>query len=228
MNFREWLKIDESRKGPAGGAFGFDKQKMDQMRFNQLTTGSNPGSMTQKRMDNRFQNINDRVRFGKGVEDKIYRNLEGCGLKLRRATIDEDKYDKIDGWWNDGTKEHPIQIKYRDTGDDAVFEVMRDYRRKVMGRDMIGKATFYAILSRDGQLVRIVRTSDAKEIINHMLQQTEYLGFDKTQTYRMKVPGGIAMLRIRPDSASGQEKLMAYIPTSALPTVKECKVNIAA
>jgi len=204
VTFKEYLT--EIQKGPVAGAFG---------KWGKVG-----------RQDNRFQSYSDRVNYGKGIEGQIYKNLEGCGFKLRKPTTAEDKYSKIDGWWNDGTQEHPLQIKYRDSGDDLLFEVMKDYYGNIPGRDMVGQATHYAVLSKDGKIIRVVLVADAKKIINQMVQGVESKGWPKDKTYRMPVEGGLAMLRIRPDPSTGVEKLMAYIPPSALKSVKECPATV--
>lgn len=221
MNFLKWLQIDEARwRGPVGGAFGKTKDNMSQNFSNQNPLDRNPPP--QERMDNRFQHINQRVEYGKGIEKQIFDSLTTCGMKLRPASDKEDMFDKIDGWWMTKSGEFPIQIKYRDTGDDILFEVMKDYRAGIAGRDMIGKAKFYAVLNRTGKIF-IVSVAEAKSIIETMRANAEKDGFDPNGNYRM----GAAMLRLRPDPKSGQEKLMAYIPTNMLkPITPACKANV--
>ena len=226
MNFSEWLSINEARwRGPVGGAFGNDSQRMQQKLVKPVTQpkdempkplghSPNPADRTtppQMRMGNRFQNFDQRVEYGKSIEKQIFDSLVRCGLKLRQPSNQEDMYDKIDGWWEtpDGAK--PIQIKYRDTGDDILFEVMKDYRLGVAGRDMIGKAEFYAVLNRGGKIV-LVSVAEAKQLIEEMRSKAEQEGFDDRGNYKM----GDAILRVRPDPRSQQEKLMAYIPVSML------------
>lgn len=233
MEFKDWLQTNKSRRGPVPGAFGRDPRRMRQQQQQHRTNAADrtppPSSpASHGRMDNRFQSYSDRVNYGKSIEDQIYTGLEGCGLKLRKPTSREDMYAKIDGWWSDGEQEHPVQIKYRDTGDDILFEVMKDYRNNVPGRDMVGRATHYAVLSRDGRLIRVVLVAEAKSIINQMVQQVETQGWpDSRMNFKMRVQGGFAVLRVRPDPQTGVEKLMAYIPPSALTSVQECPASIA-
>ena len=229
MKFSEWLSTTEARwRGPAGGAFGNDPFRMQQ-KTNQRTSMKKPEdnvnppmnhdynpadrtSAPQQRMDNRFQHIDQRVQYGKSIEKQIFDSLVRCGMKLREPSNDEDKYDKIDGWWETPSGEKPIQIKYRDTGDDILFEVMKDNKRGVPGRDMIGKAEFYAVLSRVGGKIVLVSVAEAKKLIAQMQSRAEEEGFDQRGNFRM----GGAILRIRPDPRSQQDKLMAYIPVSML------------
>lgn len=239
MNFSEWLLTTEARwRGPVGGAFGRDprvqQQKMTPMtkpeetpEAPKTTLGHAPNpsdriSPPQQRMDNRFQNIDQRVQYGKIIEKQIFDSLVQCGMKLREPSNQEDMYDKIDGWWETPSGEKPIQIKYRDTGNDILFEVMKDYRRGVPGRDMVGKAEFYAVLS--GGKIALVSVAEAKKLIKEMQSRAESEGFDHRGNYRM----GGAILRVRPDPRSQQDKLMAYIPVSMLKQITppcSAKVN---
>lgn len=225
MNFSKWLSINEARRGPVGGAFGNDSQRMQKNMVKPVaksenepksTFGHSPNSADrtpppQMRMNNRFQDFDQRVQYGKSIEKQIFDSLVKCGLKLRSPSRQEDMYDKIDGWWETPNGTKPIQIKYRDTGDDILFEVMKDYRLGILGRDMISKAEFYAVLTRAGKIV-LVSVSEAKQLIEKMRSQAEYEGFNNRGDYRM----GAAILRLRPDPRTDQEKLMAYIPVSML------------
>ena len=213
MKFSDWLTINEARwRNSTGGAFGNDSQRMNKKIKPSLnhTPNSSDRSPPEQRMNNRFQPINQRVQYGKSIEKQIFDSLVQCGMKLREPSSQEDKYDKIDGWWQTPNGEIPIQIKYRDTGTDILFEVMKDYHRNIPGRDMIGKAKFYAVLSL-GKIV-IISVDEAKQLIETMKQKAQAEGFDQRGNFRM----GKAMLRVRPDPQSQQEKLMAYIPISML------------
>lgn len=227
MDFSEWLSINEARwQGSVRGAFGNDLRRMQQQKsvtpvkkpeetlkpnLGHAPNDSDRTPPPQMRMNNRFQSIDQRVQYGKSIEKQIFDSLIQCGMKLREPSNQEDMYDKIDGWWETPSGEKPIQIKYRDTGDDILFEVMKDYRRGVPGRDMVGKAEFYAVLNRGGQIV-LVSVAEAKKLIAEMQARADNEGFDQQGNYRM----GGAMLRVRPDPRTDQDKLMAYIPVSML------------
>ncbi len=165
---------------------------------------------------NQFRAYDDRVSHGKGVEDQIYFNMVACGMKLRKPSSREDMYDKIDAWWNTGKGEEPIQIKYRDTGYDILFEVIKDIRRGIPGRDMISKAKYYAVLING--TVTIVSVDEAKKMIEKAVEAADEQGFDDRGNFKH----GSIMLRIRPDPASRQEKLIAFVPKNSLVTVKVC------
>lgn len=226
MNFKNWFNFDEARwRGPVGGAFGNDSKKMQQKKeIPPITQHRNPAERLPppQRMDNRFQGIDQRVQYGKSIEKQIFNNLVGHGLKLREPSGREDMYDKIDGWWETPNGEVPIQIKYRDTGDDILFEVMKDYRKGIPGRDMIGKAVYYAVLSKTGGKIVLVKTAEAKSLIEITKQQAEKEGFDNRGNYSAN---GI-FLKIRQDPQSGQEKLMAYLPISIFRDKREFAANI--
>jgi hypothetical protein len=237
MNFGEWLNVNEARwRGPVGGAFGNDKRRMQRKpqppKPVEPAYAPNPATPSPaaagQRMDNRFQDINARVQYGKGIERQIFDSLVACGLKLRQPSGREDMIDKIDGWWDDGSgQEKPIQIKYRDTGDDILFEVMKDYHRGVPGRDMVGKAVYYAVLDRNGGHIVMVQVAEAKSLIQAAVDAAEQEGFDDRGNYRFRTGGGVVFLRIRPDPQSGQDKLMAYIPVRALNSVRDpCKASV--
>lgn len=244
MNFSEWLGIDEGRwRGPVGGAFGRDRGRMQQRKpapkpkpitepTKPLPHAPNPAdasipsatpTLPGQRQDNRFQDIGQRVQYGKSIEKQIFDNLVQCGMKLREPSVQEDKYQKIDGWWETPSGEKPIQIKYRDTGDDILFEVLLDYDRGIPGRDMVGKAVYYAVLTRTGGNIVMVSVAEAKSLIQAAQDAADQEGFDDRGNFRYN---GV-MLRIRPDPRTGQDKLMAYIPVSLLKQiVPPCKAAI--
>jgi hypothetical protein len=98
-----------------------------------------------------------RVERGKGVEDRIKEALAANGIKVTGATSGQDMYDKIDGFI-DGKA---IQIKYRDSGDDILYELVKPHDQTLSlqhnikfnpGRDYRGKAVYYVVMTRDGKI----------------------------------------------------------------------------
>ena len=232
MQFKNWLNMDEGRfRGPVGGAFGNDRRRMQQRGGTQ--TAPRPAPIPQPsnvtvqpgtRQQNRFQDREQRVDYGKSIEKKIFDSLVKCGLRLEPVTSSEDKYSKIDAYWVTPNGKKAVQIKYRDTGDDIGFEVMLDYYGGVVGCDMKGRAEFYAVLNRAGNTIVMVRVAEAKAIINQMVQDAENGGFDDRGTYHK----GRAVLMIRPDPRTGIKKLMAYLPVSMLQQViQPCQANVS-
>ena len=129
------------------------------------------------REKNRFQNIEDRVRYGKEIESKIIESLINHGWKISTASANQDKFDKIDGILISSKDPMPvklpapIQIKYRDTGNDILMEVCwlfdGDFSKPISelltGRDMKGKAEIYVSLDQNGETIRVRLAKEAKE-----------------------------------------------------------------
>ena len=77
-------------------------------------------------------NYSDRISAGKRVEAEILNALRQKGYKIEDPTEQQDKYDKIDGWWVDKkNNKHGVQVKFRQSGDDILFELMKDLKRNI-------------------------------------------------------------------------------------------------
>lgn len=209
MNFEEWLLQNEAK-----GAFGKQMQMPSLSSRNFTSNNNNSRGQIVQRDDNRFLRFDQRVQYGKSIEQQIFSSLVKCGLKLKEPSSKEDMYDKIDGWWTTPQGQMPIQIKYRDTGDDILFEVMKDYEQGVPGRDMIGKAVYYAVLNRSRTIV-MVSVAEAKMLIKKARDLADAQGFDHQGNFAW----GNVSLKLRPDPSTGQTKMMAYIPVHALKQV---------
>jgi hypothetical protein len=136
-----------------------------------------------KRQSNRFQNLDDRVRYGKGIETNILQALQSHGWEIKPVSSKADKYDKIDGVIQSAPISLPValpaflQVKYRDTGNDLLMEVVWEYTGNfagniedlLTGRDMRGKAQIYANLNQEGSLIRIRSAYEAKDICKQLL-----------------------------------------------------------
>ncbi len=225
MDFNEWLSINEAK-----GAFGKQVPSLNSKNFMNHTPNNVNQTSNQRfnqkpinqRNDNQFNQYDQRVQYGKTVEQQILNGLIKCGLEVREPSAKEDMYDKIDGWWKLPQGDIPIQIKYRDTGNDILFEVMKDYQKGVPGRDMIGKAVFYAVLNKNNT-VAMVSVAEAKILIKKARDLADVQGFDDHGDFAW----GNVTLKLRPDANSGQTKMMAYIPVHALKQVMPpCSVRI--
>lgn len=152
-----------------------------------------------------IQDYGLRVETGKLVEQKILTALRYAGMKIADPTSEEDTQDKVDGWIIDETGRHSLQIKYRETGDDILFEVMRDLDRNIPGRDSVSKAEYYLVVDRSGT-GRLFLTAPIKELARQMITIAgELLNTTKTEWH------GIGwQLRITIDRANGSRKLMAF------------------
>lgn len=210
MFFKEWLENLEElqlnempRRGPVPGAFG--------------------NRRTHSQMDNRFQGREERVAYGRKIEDQIYNGLKKCGFQLRKPSLTEDTIDKIDAHWNRNGVEEALQIKYRDKDNDILFEVELDARTHKPGRDMKSKSVYYAVYTKPTGKVHIFRVAEIKDIITKMQQTVEFAGFDPRGNF---IQNG-AKLSMRRDPATNIPKLLAYIPLSRLtPVVEPCAINL--
>lgn len=171
-----------------------------------------------------------RVSLGKVREAQIADALRTQhGLDIRDATDAQDKYRKIDRWIHLDSKRIPLQIKFRNKGDDLLFEVYDTFRgwefpdgltasnqRNKIGRDMQGDALLYAVLLSDGKTVKIVDTEPAKRFIWEMVKTAERDGWTTdsyTKTLRLPVANNKrAELKLQHDPGDGRPKMVAYIP----------------
>ena len=116
---------------------------------------------------NRFQSREERVRSGKKQEERIIRSMTSeHGWNVKHVSENQDKFDKIDGiliYSPDSipvSLPAPIQIKYRDTGDDLLMEVVWEFNNQyespidqlLTGRDMKGSAKLYLCLNKLGTI----------------------------------------------------------------------------
>lgn len=154
--------------------------------------------------------MGQRVKEGKKMEQQIIDSMKAHGFAVTNATAQEDQYQKIDGWL-DGQS---LQIKYRETGNDILFEVYKDWTKGIEGRDLCGKADLYACVNRRGQGV-IVRTTEIKDLIKAALPTVRDKGFYKAAGLDIK---------LRPDAYHGQLKCVAFIDWSALNIIGRFKL----
>jgi len=140
-----------------------------------------------RRQQVRFQDIGQRIEYGKVIEARIKRVLEQeYGWQIADVTTREDKYEKVDGLVRQADQRVPVplpaymQVKYRDTGDDLLLEVVwelpagaerMDIDELLTGRDMRGKAQIYVNLNQAGNLIRVRSAEEAKNIARMMLEQ---------------------------------------------------------
>ena len=172
-----------------------------------------------------------RVAHGRNRESQIANALNTqCGLNLTDATDADDKIHKIDRWLNRNGQRIPLQIKYRETGDDLLFEVFDtfdgwDAPTNKVGRDMKGNARLYAVLRSDCRTVNIIEVQNAKKIIDTLLMLAKQMGWSESDgmfhTFRFRVNGQTAELKVQRDPGDGRSKMIAYIPSAALATNAE-------
>lgn len=153
-------------------------------------------------------NYAQRIAGGKRVEAQILNGFRKLGFKIDNPTAEEDKYDKIDGWWHGKKgKRYPVQIKFRQSGDDILFELIKDIDRKIEGRDVISKADVYLVADRQGT-TRMYLTKPIKEQAKKMIALAEKDMAEDPFKTRWRGTGWEMKLQI--DRAHGQRKLVAY------------------
>lgn len=175
-------------------------------------------AMSAQRAANMSQDINSRVKFGKGAEAKILNALrEQHGWVIAGATNEQDMYGKIDGIVRKADQQipielpAPIQVKYRDSGDDILLEVVwkltdpnAPVESLLTGRDMVGKSTLYACANQAGTLIRVRSAQEAKQIARGLLEK---LLASKRSVYT----DGSNQIRIVNDPRDQRTKVNAFI-----------------
>jgi len=175
-----------------------------------------------------------RVRHGRERERQIAVALKDqIGLPIIDATEFEDKERKVDRWIAYPTGRVALQIKYREVGEDLLFEVYDkffdwDDPKNKLGRDMFGDAKEYAVLLADRHTVVMVPTQLAKDTVAKMTQNARRDGFSVvgavSSTLRYYVHGLKLELKIQKDPGDGRQKMVAYIPASYFIAESQAKV----
>ncbi len=189
--------------------------------------------------ETRFLNATERVQHGKNREAQIATALiQQAGLTLEDASEREDRTLKIDRWLVQDGKRTAVQIKYRETGDDLLFEVFDRWdgwfgRGNKVGRDMVGNSKLYAVLRQDRKTVVMTEVATAKKIIQDMQNAARVIGWtedkgEQSKTLRYTKNGGVCELKVQRDPRDGRTKMMAYIPTAVLQAESQTKVYTVA
>lgn len=195
---------------------------------------SRPNIQGDDMVPTRFLDARTRVRHGLERERQIAEALKNqVNLTIEESTEYEDKERKIDRWLIRGGKRIELQIKYRETGKDLLFEVYDkwfgwDDKRNKVGRDMIGDAKEYAVLLQDRQTVVIVPTQKAKKLCKDMESAARFFGFTFTNeggsTLEYVANGCRLNLKVQRDPGDGRQKMVAYVPTDYFISEKQAEV----
>lgn len=182
----------------------------------------------------RFLDPRTRVRHGLERERQIAEALKNqTPLMIEDASQFEDKERKIDRWLIRGNQRIALQIKYRETGKDLLFEVYDkwfgwDDQNNKVGRDMIGDAKEYAVLLQDKVTVVIVPTQKAKKLCREMESGARFMGFTTTHdggaTLEYIANGCRLNLKVQRDPGDGRQKMVAYIPAEYFLSEKQAEV----
>jgi hypothetical protein len=165
-----------------------------------------------------------RVEAGRKIENNIINSLRQMGYTIEDPTEHEDKIQKIDGWWiGERYERYPIQIKFRESGDDILLEMMRNIDRNVLGRDMKGESSLYIVANRKGE-TKMFLTDDikkfAKKIMNDVFEDL------KTRPGRSFWEGPGWQVRIQCYKHSGERKLMGYFSPDLFKKINSWNLNI--
>ena len=165
-----------------------------------------------------------RIHAGKQVEHKIIAQLRAKGMTIHDPTPEQDKYDKIDGIGvSPSGKNFSIQIKFRETGDDILFELVSDLDKKKPGRDIISKADLYIVADRNGT-TRMFYTAPIKEKAKEILAAAEK---DLTENpYKTRWEGNGWEAKMQWDHASGARKIVAYFDPRSFQELGHWKLTL--
>lgn len=166
-----------------------------------------------------------RIEAGKRVEHKIINSLRQMGYKIEDPTSREDMTDKIDGWWIDKKgNRYPLQIKFRQSGDDIIFELIQDVRLNNEGRDMKSKAVLYLVADTHGK-TRMFLTAPIKQKAKEVLDviQKEL----KQSPFQLDFRGHGWEAKMQYDKAHGQKKLVAYFSPDLFDALAVWDLNIS-
>lgn len=99
--------------------------------------------------------------------------LAKYGATLAKVERDEDIKRKVDRWLTTakGTR-MGVQIKYRESGDDVLVELVRNIDGWIPGRDMVGIADLYFCVDRNGT-GRMYQTKHIKPDAQKIIQMFE-------------------------------------------------------
>ena len=127
--------------------------------------------------------INERIIQGKDIgEYFIKEQLSSHGIVITKVPDDMDKYQKIDGKWND----EYVQIKLRKSGmqyrNDIAYEVCRNHNRNIrlkeqlkntnkQGRDYKGKVVHYFVMNKEETEIYHVLAKDIKTFVEDTINE---------------------------------------------------------
>jgi len=169
--------------------------------------------------------FNTRVMRGKNVEQKIKDALSSVGIVIRPAGRNADMYDKIDGYLIDGS---PVQIKYRDTGLDILFELIKPFDitspldNQPRGKDYRSKAVWFFILDPTGKTIYQIPTKSIRDLVDSTVKEIGGQPLFKPYT-----SGNGIQIRPVKDPSDGTPKVNAFIPPRAFQGIaRKIPVNV--
>lgn len=166
-----------------------------------------------------------RVDAGKRVEKKILDALRAKGIKIEDPTSSQDMHDKIDGWWlgKNNNQKYPVQVKFRQSGDDILFEIVKDFNRNIPGRDMKSKSVLYLVADRNGR-TRLFHTEPIKKKAQDILKMVQDELKQNPRQDRWSGNGWQAKMQY--DARDGNKKLMAYFSPNSFNALATWDLNL--
>ena len=164
-----------------------------------------------------IQNYDARVAAGRVMEDRIFTALAKVlaprGITIEPATKTEDVHDKIDRWLNNPKKgRYSVQGKWRESGDDLIFEIVKNVRTWEPGRDSICGAQLYFFVDRQG-CGWMYQTAPIKDSVSKLLAEAKADLTDRNPC-RTKWDGAGYEMKVTTDHAHGNDKLLVFfLPT---------------
>ena len=133
------------------------------------------------------------VKKGLEIEGRILDQLRTkFKYDITHSSLSEDKINKIDGYWVGKNGVFSVQVKYRESGDDFLYEIVKNVRRlhlkiengsidaknpeidpvediDIIGRDYIGEARAYLHCDRIG-VARLFLAEEIKAKVKDILK----------------------------------------------------------
>jgi hypothetical protein len=171
-----------------------------------------------------IEDYETRVEAGRRVENNIINELKKRGIRIDPPTNSEDVKDKIDGWWiGKNGKRYSVQIKFRETGNDILFEILKDIDRRIIGRDMGGTAVLYLVSNKFG-FTRLYHTKVIKDKAEDILR-TVIKDLEKNPT-STEWEGLNWQAKVQYDINTHRRKLVSYIDPRAFDVIADWKLDI--
>lgn len=169
-------------------------------------------------------NYNQRIEQGKRIESKIIFALRAMGFHIDDATAHQDMHDKVDGFWIDkkGTR-YPFQIKWRQSGDDIIFELIQNMVTGNEGRDYKSSAQLYIVADTHGK-TRMFLAKPIKEKAKSVLASVQSDLKKNPQQFNFQGYGW--EVKIQFDRADGHKKMVAYFSPELFEPLAVWRLNL--
>ncbi len=165
-----------------------------------------------------------RVAAGKRLESNVLNALRAMGHQIDAPTPEQDKIEKIDGWWI-GSKggRFPLQLKVRETGDDIIFEILKDINKGLDGRDLKSMAYVYIVSDTWGR-ARMFLTKPIKDKAEEL--KALALRDMAKDPFKTRWFGDRWEMKMQIDRGGGQRKLIAYFQPELFEPLKIWRLNL--